>query len=110
MPHTFWTREEPFLVISGDAITDIDLTEVIRFHKERGGAVTIALKRVPDPLDFGVVITAEDGLVERFWRSRRGVRCSATRSTPESTWSSPGCSTTSRRGSPTTSRRTCSLG
>ena len=58
--------EEPFLVISGDAITDIDLTEVIRFHKERGGAVTIALKRVPDPLDFGVVITAEDGLVERF--------------------------------------------
>ena len=41
-------------------------TEVVRFHKERGGAVTIALKRVPDPLDFGVVITAEDGLVERF--------------------------------------------
>ncbi len=58
--------DEPFLVISGDAITDIDLTEVIRFHKERGGAVTIALKRVPDPLDFGVVITAEDGRVERF--------------------------------------------
>ena len=58
--------EEPFLVISGDAITDIDLTEVVRFHKESGGAVTIALKRVPDPLDFGVVVTAEDGLVERF--------------------------------------------
>ena len=57
---------EPFLVISGDAITDIDLTEIIRFHKDRGAAVTIALKRVPDPLDFGVVITAEDGLVERF--------------------------------------------
>ena len=58
--------EEPFLVISGDAITDIDLSEVVRFHKESGGAVTIALKRVPDPLDFGVVVTAEDGLVERF--------------------------------------------
>jgi len=58
--------DEPFLVISGDAITDIDLTEVIRFHKERGGAVTIALKRVPDPLDFGVVITSEEGRVERF--------------------------------------------
>ncbi len=58
--------EEPFLIISGDAVTDIDLTEVLRFHKERGGAVTIALKRVPDPLDFGVVITAENGLVERF--------------------------------------------
>jgi len=58
--------DEPFLVISGDAITDIDLTEVIAFHKQRGAAVTIALKRVPDPLDFGVVITAEDGLIERF--------------------------------------------
>ena len=58
--------DEPFLIISGDAVTDIDLTEVLNFHKERGGAVTIALKRVSDPLDFGVVITAEDGLVERF--------------------------------------------
>ena len=58
--------DEPFVVISGDAITDIDLTEVIAFHKERGAAVTIALKRVPDPLDFGVVITAEDGKIERF--------------------------------------------
>ena len=36
------------------------------FHKDRGAAVTIALKRVPDPLDFGVVITAEDGRIERF--------------------------------------------
>ena len=58
--------DEPFVVISGDAITDIDLTEVIKFHKEKGGAVTIALKRVPDPLDFGVVITDENGRVERF--------------------------------------------
>jgi mannose-1-phosphate guanylyltransferase / phosphomannomutase len=58
--------DEPFLVISGDAITDIDLTEVIAFHKKRGAAVTIALKREPDPLDFGVVITAEDGRIERF--------------------------------------------
>jgi len=58
--------DEPFLVISGDAITDIDLGEVMRFHKEKGGAVTIALKRVPNPLDFGVVITDEDGRVERF--------------------------------------------
>ena len=58
--------DEPFLVISGDSITDIDLSEVIAFHKDRGAAVTIALKRVPDPLDFGVVITAEDGRIERF--------------------------------------------
>jgi mannose-1-phosphate guanylyltransferase/phosphomannomutase len=57
---------ETFLVISGDALTDIDLTKVIEFHKAKGAAVTIALKRVPDPLEFGVVITDEDGRIERF--------------------------------------------
>lgn len=58
--------DEPFIVISGDSITDIDLTALLAFHRERGGAVTIALKAVEDPLDFGVVITAEDGRIERF--------------------------------------------
>ncbi len=57
---------ESFLVISGDALTDIDLTAVIDFHREKGAAVTIALKRVPDPLEFGVVITDEEGRIERF--------------------------------------------
>ena len=57
---------EPFVVISGDALTDIDLTEVIEFHRSRNAAVTIALKRVPDPLEFGVVITDDDGKIERF--------------------------------------------
>lgn len=58
--------DEPFVVISGDAVTDINLTEVIAFHKERGAAVTIALKSVDDPLEFGVVITNDEGRVERF--------------------------------------------
>ncbi len=57
---------ETFLVISGDALTDFDLTQVIDFHRQKGGAVTIALKSVPDPLEYGVVITAEDGRIERF--------------------------------------------
>jgi len=59
-------HDEPFVVISGDALTDIDLTQVIEFHKAKGAAVTIALKRVPDPLEFGVVITDDDGRIERF--------------------------------------------
>jgi mannose-1-phosphate guanylyltransferase/phosphomannomutase len=58
--------DEPFLVISGDALTDVDLTDVVEFHKAKGGSVTIVLKHVPDPLEFGVVITAEDGRIERF--------------------------------------------
>jgi mannose-1-phosphate guanylyltransferase/phosphomannomutase len=58
--------DEPFIVISGDALTDVDLTDVVEFHKAKGGSVTIVLKHVPDPLEFGVVITAEDGRIERF--------------------------------------------
>lgn len=56
----------PFIVISGDALTDIDLKEVIAAHVAKGAAVTIALKHVPDPLEFGVVITDPEGRVERF--------------------------------------------
>ncbi len=55
-----------FIVISGDALTDFDLTEVIRFHREKGAAATLALKRVEDPLEFGIVITDDDGRIERF--------------------------------------------
>src|SRR5918996_767283 len=58
--------DDTFLVISGDAVTDFDLEEVVRFHKDRGAAVTVALQRVEDPLEFGIVITGEDGRIERF--------------------------------------------
>ena len=58
--------DETFLVISGDALCDIDLTELVRFHRERGAAVTIGLKSVENPLEFGIVVTDEDGRIERF--------------------------------------------
>jgi mannose-1-phosphate guanylyltransferase/phosphomannomutase len=58
--------DETFLVISGDALCDIDLTALIDFHKEKGAAVTIGLKSVDNPLEFGIVVTDEDGRVERF--------------------------------------------
>ena len=57
---------ETFIVISGDALTDIDLTKVIAFHKEKGACVTLTLYRVPDPLEYGVVITDGDGRVTKF--------------------------------------------
>jgi mannose-1-phosphate guanylyltransferase/phosphomannomutase len=57
---------EPFLVISGDALTDIDLTDLIAHHKREGNAVTIALQRVTNPLEFGVVVTDEHGQITRF--------------------------------------------
>src|SRR2546425_5009681 len=58
--------DERTLVLSGDAITDVDLTELVRFHESKGGAVTATLKRVKDPLEFGIVMTDEDGRGERL--------------------------------------------
>jgi mannose-1-phosphate guanylyltransferase/phosphomannomutase len=59
-------RDEQFLVISGDALTDIDLGDMVRFHEENNALVTIGLKRVPNPLEFGIIIVDDDGRIERF--------------------------------------------
>lgn len=58
--------EDTFLVISGDALTDFDLTRIVSFHKECGADVTIALKRVTNPLEFGIVVIDEEGRIQRF--------------------------------------------
>jgi mannose-1-phosphate guanylyltransferase/phosphomannomutase len=58
--------DETFLVISGDALCDIDLTALIAYHREKNASVTIGLKSVDNPLEFGIVVTDEDGRVERF--------------------------------------------
>ncbi len=57
---------EPFIIISGDAITDINLQEVIAFHKEKGAEATLTLYRVPNPLEYGVIITDADGKITQF--------------------------------------------
>jgi mannose-1-phosphate guanylyltransferase/phosphomannomutase len=57
---------ETFVVISGDALTDLDLGAVVRHHQEAGNDVTIALQRVTNPLEFGVVVTDESGRIVRF--------------------------------------------
>jgi mannose-1-phosphate guanylyltransferase / phosphomannomutase len=58
--------DEPFLVISGDALCDIDLGKLVQFHQEKDAMVTIGLKSVDNPLEFGIVVTDSDGRVERF--------------------------------------------
>jgi mannose-1-phosphate guanylyltransferase/phosphomannomutase len=58
--------DEPFLVISGDALCDIDLGALVRFHQENEALATLALVSVDNPLEFGIVVTDEDGRVERF--------------------------------------------
>jgi mannose-1-phosphate guanylyltransferase/phosphomannomutase len=59
-------RDTRFVVMSGDALTDIDLTAMARFHEDNNALLTVALKSVPNPLEFGIVITSEDGHIERF--------------------------------------------
>ena len=58
--------DDTFLVISGDVLTDIDLTAFVKAHRDAGASASIALKRVENPLEFGIVITQPDGTIERF--------------------------------------------
>ena len=58
--------DETFLVISGDSITDFDLTAAIEFHKQKKSKATLILTRVPNPIEFGVVITDEEHRIRRF--------------------------------------------
>jgi mannose-1-phosphate guanylyltransferase / phosphomannomutase len=61
-----YLRGERILVISGDALTDADLTRLIELHEEKGAEATMVLKSVENPLDFGIVITEDDGRISRF--------------------------------------------
>ena len=58
--------DDRFLVISGDVLTDVDLTALVEFHTKQSGVVTLALEAVPNPLEFGIVILDAEGRVERF--------------------------------------------
>ena len=57
---------EPFLVISGDALTDYNLTDIIKYHQEKKALATLTLAHVPNPLEYGVIITNEEGHITQF--------------------------------------------
>lgn len=59
-------RDGTFLIVSGDALTDCDFRKAIEFHKQKGAIATLILARVPNPLEYGVVITDADGKIDRF--------------------------------------------
>ena len=58
--------DETFLVVSGDALTDLNLQDAIDFHKHKSSLATLILTAVSNPLEYGVVITNPDGTIERF--------------------------------------------
>ena len=57
---------EPFLVISGDALTDYNLNEIISYHRVKKSLATLMLAHVPNPLEYGVIITNEEGHITQF--------------------------------------------
>jgi mannose-1-phosphate guanylyltransferase/mannose-1-phosphate guanylyltransferase/phosphomannomutase len=62
----FLTQDGAFLIISGDALTDIDLRAMEQRHREAGGIATLAVKRVADTREYGVVIHDADGRIAGF--------------------------------------------
>jgi mannose-1-phosphate guanylyltransferase len=57
---------DSFLVVAGDALTDIDFTAMREFHESHDGLATMATKRVAETDQYGVVIAGEDGRVQGF--------------------------------------------
>ena len=70
--------DQPFVILSGDGLTDCDLTQAVAFHKERGALATMVLKKVENPLEYGVVVADAEGKSSAFWKSPAGARCAVT--------------------------------
>ncbi|GAB2743992.1 nucleotidyltransferase family protein [Kitasatospora kifunensis] len=59
-------EEEDFLVVSADALTSIDLTDLVAFHGKSNALVTLCLTEVADPRGFGIAEVGADGRIRRF--------------------------------------------
>lgn len=57
---------QTFLILSGDALTDIDLTELMDFHRKKRGICTLVLTEIDDPSQYGVVITDDESRITGF--------------------------------------------
>lgn len=57
---------EAFLVISGDLITDLDLTSLVKFHHRQQALATLAMTQVTDPLGYGVIVTDQTGRIKKY--------------------------------------------
>jgi mannose-1-phosphate guanylyltransferase/phosphomannomutase len=61
-----YLKDDTFVIVSGDALTDIDLEKAISYHREKESVATLVLQHVDNPLEFGVVITDDEGKIRRF--------------------------------------------
>ena len=65
-------KDETFLVIGGDDLTDMDLTKLVKTHRDKHSLATIALSLVDDPSEYGIVLMNEDSRITRFLEKPKG--------------------------------------
>jgi len=65
-------KDDTFIVIGGDDLTDMDLTKLVKTHKEKKALATIALSLVDDPSEYGIVLMNEDSRITRFLEKPKG--------------------------------------
>lgn len=58
--------KEDFLVIGGDCVCNLELSRAVEVHRKKGAKATLVLYRHETPLEYGLVVTGQDGMVERF--------------------------------------------
>jgi len=58
--------DRTFFGLNGDTFTDLDITAMLAFHRERKAKVTIALTPVDDPTSYGLIETDDSGIITRF--------------------------------------------
>ncbi|SHJ68505.1 mannose-1-phosphate guanylyltransferase / phosphomannomutase [Geosporobacter subterraneus DSM 17957] len=58
--------DDTLIIISGDALTDINLQKAVDFHQRKNSKATLVLKDEETPIDYGVVITSKEGKIIRF--------------------------------------------
>jgi len=58
--------DDTFIVLSGDVLTDMNITRLLERHRENDAMVTIALTSVDNPVAYGIVVTDENGRIKRF--------------------------------------------
>ena len=56
----------PMVIFNGDVLTDINISKVVNFHREKAACVTLTLTKVEDPTAFGLILTDKEGRVTRF--------------------------------------------
>jgi mannose-1-phosphate guanylyltransferase/phosphomannomutase len=61
-----YLKDDTFIIVSGDALTDIDVDKALAYHREKNSVATLVLQHVDNPLEFGVVVTDDGGRIRRF--------------------------------------------